>query len=220
MIDKTCEYCGITFSRPSWRQNKKRFCSTVCAQKFMYGVNSANWKGGNVERKCLFCEKEFFTKKAHVSKGKGLYCSKNCFDKARTKRTNIPCPTCGKIRNLRDSEINRGRFFCNQKCYRLHHPTSIESKIRNYLAGIGIEFIPEHKINRWSIDIFIPSQNLAIECDGDYWHKKTKDRDARKDKILREYGITVLRLTETDITKNMKYCEGVINRHLRNSVPY
>lgn len=51
--------------------------------------------------------------------------------------------------------------------------TSIEVKVQDFLKQLGIEFITHHHINikySYQCDIFIPSMNMVIECDGDYWH--------------------------------------------------
>ena len=65
-------------------------------------------------------------------------------------------------------------------------------------------------------DIFIPSLNLIIEIDGDYWHGntgnprfkvlnkhqlKTKETDNLRTKELQEKGFKVLRLWESEIEK-------------------
>ncbi len=209
-----CENCGKIYQITKWMAKDRKYCSRVCMGEKMRGKNAANWKGGEVSKICLFCGKKFFVKTAVNKNGRGKYCSKKCFNAIRIKRTPVPCPTCGKIRQLRDSEIKRERVFCNQKCYRLHHPTSIESKVRNFLTQNGIEFIPEHDFKRWSIDIFIPSNKLAIECDGEYWHRNTAKRDAKKDSILLQNGIKVLRLKEKDIRNNFEECENLILNHI------
>ena len=51
--------------------------------------------------------------------------------------------------------------------------SSIELKIQNFLKQLGIEFFTHQymKIEHgYQCDILIPSMNLIIECDGDYWH--------------------------------------------------
>ena len=56
----------------------------------------------------------------------------------------------------------------------------------------------------YQCDILIPSMNLVIECDGDYWHKYPvgNDIDHIRTKELIEKGFKVLRLWEFEI-KNM-----------------
>jgi very-short-patch-repair endonuclease len=97
--------------------------------------------------------------------------------------------------------------------------TKIEVKIQDYLKQLGIEFETHKYIPiqlGYQTDIFIPSKNLIIECDGDYWHGNTKLFDFRimpqhvKEQIpldfertnqLEEKGFKVLRLWENEIKK-------------------
>lgn len=95
-----------------------------------------------------------------------------------------------------------------------------EVKIQNFLRQLKIEFILHKNIkeieHRYQCDIFIPSMNLVIECDGDYWHGNidnprfkilnkyqinTKEVDNIRTKELQEKGFNVLRLWESDIEK-------------------
>lgn len=52
--------------------------------------------------------------------------------------------------------------------------TTIEVKIQEFLKKLGIEFYTHFWINdiehKYQCDIFIPSMNLVIECDGDFIH--------------------------------------------------
>lgn len=97
--------------------------------------------------------------------------------------------------------------------------TSIEIKIQNFLKQLGISFFTHQYINikhKYRCDILIPSINLIIELDGDYWHgnplfypeeqliqrqKEQKERDCIRTKELQEKGFKVLRLWENDIKK-------------------
>ncbi len=82
--------------------------------------------------------------------------------------------------------------------------TSIELKIQNFLKKLRIEFFTHQHMNikhSYQCDIFIPSINLVIECDGDYWHKYPTGRDIdhiRTSELLKK-GFKVLRLWEFEI---------------------
>lgn len=83
--------------------------------------------------------------------------------------------------------------------------TSIEIKIQNYLKQLNISFFTHQYIkdikHGYQCDILIPSINLIIECDGNYWHKYPigKDIDHIRTKELFEKGFKVLRLWESEI---------------------
>jgi len=91
-------------------------------------------------------------------------------------------------------------------------PTSIEKKVYNELKEKGILFEKQKLINgRFLVDVYIPSLNLIIEADGDYWH--SLDRTIKKDKAENAYlktcGFNLLRLTETEINNN-KFKEKLV----------
>lgn len=83
--------------------------------------------------------------------------------------------------------------------------SSIEVKIQNFLKELKVEFFTHQIMNqikhRYQCDILIPSLNLVIECDGDYWHKYPAglERDHIRTKELIEKGFKVLRLWEFEI---------------------
>jgi len=84
--------------------------------------------------------------------------------------------------------------------------TSIEVKIQNFLKKLGIEYFTHQymKIEHgYQCDVLIPSINLVIECDGDYWHKYPigNDVDHIRTSELLEKGFKVLRLWECEINE-------------------
>jgi len=113
------------------------------------------------------------------------------------------------IKEIRDARANQNFSFYN---------SSIELKIQGFLKRLGIEHFTHFCINNiehsYSSDIFIPSMNLVIECDGDYFHGNTKlfpteklnkkqleqkQRDEFRNKELVEKGYNMLRLWENEI---------------------
>lgn len=85
--------------------------------------------------------------------------------------------------------------------------TSIEIKLQNFLKDLNIEFYPHQYIKEiehgYQCDIWIPSLNLILEADGDYWHNFPfgRDIDHIRTKELQEKGFKVLRFWERDIKK-------------------
>ena len=95
--------------------------------------------------------------------------------------------------------------------------TSIEVKIQNFLKELKIEFFTHQymKIEHgYQCDIFVPSFNLVIEADGDYFHGnpnkysfnelnkrqvEQKERDNIRTKELLEKGYNVIRIWENEI---------------------
>lgn len=83
--------------------------------------------------------------------------------------------------------------------------TKIEKKIQRYLKSLNIDFFTHQYIKEiehsYQCDILIPSMNLVIECDGNYWHKYPigTEVDHIRTKELIEKGFKVLRLWECEI---------------------
>ena len=82
--------------------------------------------------------------------------------------------------------------------------TKIEVRLQEFLKLLGIEFIPHGymKIKHgYQYDILIPSMNVVLEADGNYWHKYPigNDIDKIRTKELIEKGFKVLRLWESEI---------------------
>lgn len=82
--------------------------------------------------------------------------------------------------------------------------TSIEVKIQNFLKDLGIDFFTHQHIDinhSYQCDILIPSENLIIECDGDYWHKYPAgtDIDRIRTKEIQDKGFRVWRIWGSEI---------------------
>src|SRR5260221_505562 len=56
------------------------------------------------------------------------------------------------------------------KVHRYRGRTSIEVIIASLLTSLEVEYEDQKHIGRYSVDFYIPSKNLVIECDGTYWH--------------------------------------------------
>lgn len=80
-------------------------------------------------------------------------------------------------------------------------PTSIEKKVYEYLTLKGVVFKKQHLIKHFIVDAYIPSLNLVIEADGEYWHSLEKNikRDRAKSAYLLKCGYELLRLKESEI---------------------
>jgi len=79
--------------------------------------------------------------------------------------------------------------------------TKIEMKIQTFLQQSNIIFLT-HRYMRiphaYQCDIFIPSLNMVIECDGDYWHGNNQmfSDDELTEKIINHRRIDDLRTIE------------------------
>lgn len=66
------------------------------------------------------------------------------------------------------------------------NPSSLSDLAVAALIERGISYEPERRFGIYSVDVYVPSLMLAIECDGTYWHSLPKQVtiDSRKDAYL------------------------------------
>ena len=118
--------------------------------------------------------------------------------------------------------------------------TGIERRMRVLLDSMGLYYIQEKafslngKTRIFDFYVTTGTMSFCIECDGDYWHatayqegdqkyselsklqKKNLRNDKLKNNMMHELGIPLLRFSETDIKRNIKYVEERIKLLLSN----
>lgn len=93
--------------------------------------------------------------------------------------------------------------------------TGIELKISELLIALGIEY-EEQKLmyDKFVVDFYIPSKNLIIECNGNYWHNRPnqKKKDRARINYLTKCGHKIIVLWEHEINENIAQCkEEILN---------
>ncbi len=110
--------------------------------------------------------------------------------------------------------------------------TKIEKIMARELLKRKMSFVEQFRIaNKFVCDFAIPSFNIIIECDGDYWHANPKIYDSNKltytqkkkvkidkikDKLLDKKGWIVLRFFESDIKSNISNCVDEIEKAIKS----
>jgi very-short-patch-repair endonuclease len=110
-----------------------------------------------------------------------------------------------KLKGKKRSDISKINIK-NACKYRKHtYFTSIEKIVMEWLKKLNITFEAQKYINNISLpyhcDIYVPQNNLIIECDGNFWHNfpDGKEKDHIRTKEMINNGYKVLRLWESDI---------------------
>ena len=82
-----------------------------------------------------------------------------------------------------------------------NNSTFTEVMVWNYLKGNqvrGYDFDRQRPIDNYIVDFYCKDLFLAIEIDGES-HYGNPDRDKKKDKRLKELGVTVLRFDDMEV---------------------
>ena len=196
-IKSICTNCKNIFYR--WpAAGKGKYCSRECYFKSGFLINNLKNAVYTIESR----RKQSLALKGHKPWNlgrKGIPCHSEEWKshlRERFKGENNPSKrpeVKEKIRLARSKQI----FPIKQ--------SSIETKIQGFLKDLGIEYFAHSNFNqikhKYQCDIFIPSMNLVIECDGDYWHSYPTgtEIDHIRTKELIEKGFKVLRLWEREI---------------------
>jgi len=216
-IKKICKICGKEFFV---KRNRiiQQYCSRKCMGIEKTDKNNPKWT--QIKRKCLRCGKIFYVIPSQIEKGRGRFCSQDCWWESR--KVKRKCLLCGKIFYVPRCQTkgNRGQF-CSQHCKGLYHKglfprayTSIEQKVASWLTEFNIPYTQQALIKDIGRVDFLLKNRTVIETDGNYWHSfpNAKTRDARRDFLLGFNGFRVLRLSETNINNHPQKCKNLIRR--------
>jgi len=232
MVIKICQQCNNEFNVKPYMKDKARYCSHLCYWKSKIGYKQSketikkrtfalighivssdtrkkigdsnrgkiSWLKGKrfgIIKNCLFCKNSFYVPQSNKNK---KFCSYLCYWKNKIGKTSWNKGIPWTEEHKQKLKISR-RFQVFPT-----RDTSIEVKIQNLLRENNIEFETHYPI-LGQPDLFI-KPNIAIFCDGDYWHNLpgAKEKDERITKTLQSQNYIVIRLWEHQINKEIKNC--------------
>ena len=84
----------------------------------------------------------------------------------------------------------------------LSHFSSAEKKVQSILDEQDLAYFHSKRIGKFTVDFYL-GHHLCIEVQGEYWHSKQDriERDARKEKFLKENNYKILYVWEDSISK-------------------
>ena len=183
-VNWICSSCGYHFkAKIANRTMLKRGCPCCANKTVLVGVNDLTTTHPKIAKE-WHPEKNCSLQPTMVTYGSGKkvwwLCPEGHEYQAtvlhRTSGTN--CPICNSGRQTSFAE--QAIFFYIKKIY--------SDAVSRYTAPF---------LGRMELDIFIPSIKLAIEYDGEAWHKTEKrSREIRKYSICQKNGIRLIRLME------------------------
>ena len=215
-----CQQCGQPVEVGMYRTETAEYCSRACFGKGHSKTQQGKHYVAHVTRVCKQCAGEFEVTPAILKrKNRGQFCSKVCFDKWQSQPVGCVCEMCGK-EYTHPPRIAKTNRFCSRACLldyvhgHIQSPTQIEQMLYAALRAESIDFKPQPVIPEVNTTPDALVGNIAIYCDGDYWHCKpgsrfdadpkdwqikARARDARLTAELRAAGYTVLRFWGSQI---------------------
>lgn len=213
--DRQCIMCKKTFNVPII--SEQLLCSINCQkewQKTRIGILNPRFTSQEVT--CDICGKSIFVKPYKIKKGQKNFCSNECrrlwYATDFSKRDSW-VEEC----RVRSASLMKDSIIVNTK------PQVI---VNNLLDELNINYINEKNFDYYSVDNFLNDYNLIIEVNGDFWHSnpikypnykelanvqlKRIPKDKAKRTYLRNKGIEILYLWESDIYSNLILCKLLI----------
>jgi len=228
-----CVGCGISVEKSCI--GKVKFCSPTCYHKH----GKTGRKKNGLYKDCVVCNKSFYTPLCRINHS--LACSVICSNKYQGRnKVTIICKVCNIV--FVRSPIFYAQKYCSINCrnesedFKAHtikmgadqnkrkEPNNLELLGYTILTSCGVDFIRQYVIGgKFTVDAFIPSKNIVIQFDGDYWHGKKNvypnpdhrqikrmALDISQDAYMRKMGIKVVRFWESDF-KNIAAVTKIIN---------
>ena len=149
-------------TQPGWKHTdatKKKLADAHAKAKY-----AARTPRRGIIRKCKFCGAPYYRVISITQTG---YCSLSCAAKVNTVGSNNPFygrrhteATKEKLRIASTAQRSRGPTL----------PTKLESALHQVLQEHDVEFLTEHPLGHFCVDVYVPKHKLVIFTDGCYWH--------------------------------------------------
>jgi G:T-mismatch repair DNA endonuclease (very short patch repair protein) len=263
MYENTCTNCGKIFfvetkakADPNNKRKFKRACSEECTRqlksknlKRLNAEGKITHKSGHIIRKLdrdvlidLYCRQHLLMSDIQKILHVKADVLRREFDRLEVpKEFYRNCPQCGceyacKNRCMVDPSSNKFKKFCSRKCFlssRNQTDTWIEREIQSFLQDEDIDFVKQFEIDRMTVDFLIPSKNIIIEANGDFWHAnpaiygkkkplhkihpRVIEKDDRKLKQLSDKGYLVYVVWENDLKNDASRTLDALLVHIKQA---
>lgn len=228
----SCPVCGKVFYNKG-NSSRRKYCSKTC---------SSSIRKRGVEKQCVQCGKKIYVQRCQD--GENNFCGRKCQKEWHgMEKVTYICKICGI--EFKWSPSRRNVKYCSIECrtkcpewkrnaviagnlaqQNRKEPTSLEIAGRAILNAIGIVYEEQVLIcDKFVVDVLVPSKNLVIQWDGDYWHgfkgatddrqKKRMRLDKSQDAYMNKVGYKVIRFWEHEVNKEEENVRENIRRAIQ-----
>lgn len=244
LIRCICENCGKYFDKSlaSYASSNNHYCCFECysqdkTNKIAHGEDSQFYN--RVTTKCSWCGNVIKIIPTKINKNQygdnNNFCSRKCYYAFRSKYY-VGEKAVRYNKKATKEQLDKMRIAAANKLKNMDQTkTSIQIRINELLDDMSIDYQNEKTFKYYSVDNYLPTNNLVIEVMGDYWHANpmkynidnmkindTQIKDIIKDKRKRTYlsryhNINILYLWESDIKNNIELCKKLLEYYIFNN---
>jgi hypothetical protein len=191
----------------------------ICKKHGIFTQKANLHAKGHGCKNCNWGVSQRMTREEYIDLAKRIH--GDIYDYSKTEYVNsctpvtITCNTHGDFTKVASRHTTGGAEGC-PKCSNVG-PSSFELEVCEFLDFIGIDYECNRRdlLDGKEIDIYIPSNNTAIECNGSYWHSenngKGKTYHLEKTNKCSENGIHLIHLWEHE----WRYHNDLVKNRLR-----
>lgn len=128
---------------------------------------------------------------------------------------------CLKCSNKFFGYVTNGTLPRCEVCYPIHQKDSIfEKEITEFVKTLidGVKENIKSVISPLELDIYIPSKNLAIECNGNYWHSELagKDKNYHLKKLMEceKINIRLIQILQSEWIEHQEVIKSILQTTL------
>ena len=193
----------------------KYMVSLKCEHNHTFKLSKGSIFSNVRDLRCPVCELERYKKIVRDNVGDKF----EVISKPREALT-LKCKNCG-------GEFKRGACNFESGQWRCPHcepnETNFEVSVQTELENLNLTFDTKNRkiIKPFELDFYIPKYNLAIECNGDYWHStsiKTANKNYHLNKYLlcKEKGVRLIQIPESEWYSNKEFFINLIKCYIEN----
>ncbi|AFR52383.1 homing endonuclease [Campylobacter phage CP30A] len=235
-VEVKCKTCNTIFSKEycNFKQGKItcNYCETNNKIEYiqLLGYNIVDFESRGYVK--IQCKHNHIFSRAYNSLKNGFISCPYCEHEQREtffKLINLELITFDKgkitakckknhIFNRTYGSFKRGSTLC-PICY--PKSSSFEKEVKNILPK-NVIVNNRTVLDGKELDFYLPEYNLAIECNGDYWHSKQmgKDKSYHLEKSLKciNKGIYLIHIFESKWRSNKQFYIDLIKNHINGTI--
>ena len=120
----------------------------------------------------------------------------------KSSHVDTPAKAAARVRAVASFMEKHGKEkLAQMRAAQRGKPSILEDIVASVLSGYGVSFVRQYNFGYYVYDFLVPSHNLIIEVNGEYWHKDTGPADSAKASYASNNGYIVKCIWENEFSE-------------------